>query len=319
MKKALISGIAGQDGSYLAELLLEKGYEVHGIVRHSVNQRRQNIAHLEGKITLHQADLLNQQSLVDALREVRPDEVYNLAAQSFVPESFREPELTAEITGLGVLRMLEAVRQVDLQGIKLYQASSSEMFGNTAETPQKETTPFYPRSPYGAAKAFGHYLVQNYRESYGMFACSGIAFNHESPRRGPEFVTRKITQAVARIKKGRQDKLALGNIVSARDWTFAGDVVRAMWMMLQAPKPKDYVIASGVSKTVISWARACFDLVGLHASDYFYCDRSLQRPAEVNVLCGDAGLIGKDLGWAPLTSFYQLAKMMVDADLAALE
>src|SRR4051812_17437626 len=263
MKRALITGITGQDGSYLAELLLEKGYQVHGIVRRSSTENFDRIAHLHDRVTLHQADLLDQLSLIDVLRSVRPDEVYNLAAMSFVPTSWTQPVLTGEFTAIGVTRVLEAIRLLDPQGIRFYQASSSEMFGKVRETPQRETTPFYPRSPYGVAKVYGHFITVNYRESYGMFCCSGILFNHESPRRGLEFVTRKISYGVALIKTGRSRELRLGNLQAKRDWGFAGDYVRAMWLMLQQPEADDYVVGTGETHTVEEFVRVAFDRVGL--------------------------------------------------------
>src|SRR5437764_2778037 len=263
MKKAIITGITGQDGSYLADWLLEKGYEVHGIVRRSSTENFERIAHLAGRVTLRQADLLDQLSVIDVLSAVRPDEVYNLAAMSFVPTSWKQPVLTGEFTALGVTRVLEAIRLLDRQGIRFYQASSSEMFGKVQETPQRETTPFYPRSPYGVAKVYGHWITVNYRESYGMFCCSGILFNHESPRRGREFVTRKVSDAVARIKLGVQKELPLGNLTAKRDWGYAGDYVQAMWLMLQQETPGDYVVATGKSHSVQDLVEVAFDKVGL--------------------------------------------------------
>src|SRR5262245_7204502 len=263
MKKAIITGITGQDGSYLAEWLLHKGYEVHGIVRRSSTENFERIAHLEGRLTLHQADLLDQLSIIDVLRAVRPDEVYNLAAMSFVPTSWSQPVLTGEFTAIGVTRMLEAIRLIDPKGIRFYQASSSEMFGKVRETPQRETTPFYPRSPYGVAKVYGHFITVNYRESYGMYCCSGLLFNHESPRRGREFVTRKVTDGVARIKLGLANELRLGNLDARRDWGHAKDYVRAMYLMLQQPQPDDYVIATGETHTVEELVRVAFECVGL--------------------------------------------------------
>ncbi|MGC3969551.1 MAG: GDP-mannose 4,6-dehydratase [Pirellulales bacterium] len=312
---AVITGITGQDGAYLSELLLEKGYEVHGVVRRSSTDTFERIAHLRDRIKLHQADLLDQLSLVNILRDVRPREVYNLAAQSFVPTSWGQPLLTGEVTALGVTRVLEAVRVVDPQ-IRFYQASSSEMFGKVVETPQTERTPFWPRSPYGVSKVYGHWITVNYRESYGMFACSGILFNHESPLRGKEFVTRKVTDAVARIKLGVQDTLRLGNLDARRDWGFAGDYVRAMWLMLQQDEPDDYVVAMGEMHTVGDLVNAAFAHVGLDPAKYVVLDPAFLRPAEVNELCGDASKARKKLGWEPTVRFPQLVAMMVDADLA---
>jgi GDPmannose 4,6-dehydratase len=313
-RRALITGITGQDGSYLAPFLLEQGYEVHGMVRRSSTESFERIAALEGRIVLHQADLLDQLSLVNLVREVRPHEVYNLAAQSFVPTSWLQPLLTGEFTALGVTRMLEAVRLVDPE-IRFYQASSSEMFGDVREEPQTELTPFYPRSPYGVSKVYGHWITVNYRESYGLFACSGILFNHESPRRGKEFVTRKVTDAVARIKLGVQPKLKLGNLDAQRDWGFAGDYVRAMWLMLQQEKADDYVVAMGVKHSVRELVNLAFAHVGLDPEKYIEIDPALFRPAEVNRLCGDCTKARTVLGWQPTVSFEQLVAMMVDADL----
>jgi GDPmannose 4,6-dehydratase len=314
-KRALITGITGQDGSYLADLLLEKGYEVHGIVRRSSTENFERIAHLGSRVPLYQADLLDQLSIVDVVRQVRPAEVYNLAAMSFVPTSWKQPVLTGEFTGIGVTRMLEAIRLVDPKGIRFYQASSSEMFGKVQETPQRETTPFYPRSPYGVAKVYGHFITVNYRESYGMFCCSGILFNHESPRRGKEFVTRKVTDAAARIKLGLAKELRLGNLDAKRDWGFAGDYVRAMWLMVQQDKPEDYVIATGQTHTVRDLVEAAFNGVGLDWRKYVVTDPALVRPAEVDLLLGDAGKAKRQLGWVPQVSFAELVKMMVEADL----
>ena len=313
-KTALISGITGQDGSYLAELLLEKGYEVHGMVRRSSTENFERIAHLSGRITLHQADLLDQLSIVTLLRDVRPQEVYNLAAQSFVPTSWLQPLLTGEFTALGVTRMLEAVRLVDRE-LRFYQASSSEMFGQVRQEPQNEQTPFWPRSPYGVAKVYGHWITVNYRESYDIFACSGILFNHESPLRGKEFVTRKITHAVARIKLGLQDKLMLGNLDAMRDWGFAGDYVRMMWMMLQQEEPDDYVVATGKKHAVREFADLAFSHVGLDYQDYVEVDAAFLRPAEVVTLRGDSSKARDTLGWKPEVDFGQLVTMMVDADM----
>jgi len=311
---ALITGITGQDGAYLAELLLEKGYAVHGVVRRSSTDTFERIAHLRPRLNLHQADLIDQLSLVNLLNEIRPAEVYNLAAQSFVPTSWLQPLLTGEVTAMGVTRMLEAVRVVDPK-IRFYQASSSEMFGKVYETPQRETTPFWPRSPYGVSKVYGHWITVNYRESYGIFACSGILFNHESPLRGKEFVTRKVTDAVARIKFGVQEKLKLGNLDARRDWGFAGDYVRAMWMMLQQDKPDDYVVATGEMHTVRQLVEAAFAHVGLDWRQYVETDPAFLRPAEVSELCGDATRARKELGWEPKVRFPELVAMMVDADL----
>jgi GDPmannose 4,6-dehydratase len=313
-RRALITGITGQDGAYLAEFLLGKGYEVHGMVRRASTEGFERMEHLRSRLHLHQADLLDQLSIVTILADVRPHEVYNLAAQSFVPTSFSQPLLTAEFTGLGVTRMLEAIRHVD-PTVRFYQASSSEMFGRVQTEPQNETTPFWPRSPYGAAKAYGHWITVNYRESYQMFACSGILFNHESPLRGKEFVTRKVTDAVARIKLGVQDKLRLGNLDAQRDWGFAGDYVEAMWLMLAQDEPEDYVIATGVKHSVRQLVELAFRHVGLDWQDYVEVDPTLLRPADVNTLCGDASKARARLGWQPKVSFEQLVAMMVEADL----
>ncbi|MBA4019914.1 MAG: GDP-mannose 4,6-dehydratase [Pirellula sp.] len=311
---AVITGITGQDGAYLSELLLEKGYKVHGVVRRSSTDTFERIAHLRDRLELHQADLLDQLSLVNILNEVRPREVYNLAAQSFVPTSWGQPLLTGEVTALGVTRVLEAIRVVD-KSIRFYQASSSEMFGKVSESPQSERTSFWPRSPYGVSKVYGHWITVNYRESYDMFAVSGILFNHESPLRGKEFVTRKVTDAVARIKLGLQHELRLGNLDARRDWGFAGDYVRAMWLMLQQDKPEDYVIAMGVMHTVRDLVNAAFDHVGLDPDKYVVLDPAFLRPAEVNELCGDATKARVELGWEPEVRFPELVAMMVDADL----
>ena len=316
--RALITGITGQDGSYLADLLLEEGYEVFGMIRRSSTEASERILHLEGKVEFLQADLLDQASLQQALREARPREVYNLAAQSFVPTSWSQPVLTTEFTALGVTRMLEAVRAID-PGIRFYQASSSEMFGKVREIPQNETTPFYPRSPYGVAKAYGHFLTVNYRESYGIFAASGILFNHESPRRGREFVTRKITDGVARIKLGLARELRLGNLDSRRDWGYAPDYVRAMWMMLQQDEADDFVIATGKMHTVQDAVEIAFGHVGLDWHDHVVVDPALIRPAEVDQLLGDASKARRVLGWEPRVSFDELIQLMVDADLARLD
>jgi GDPmannose 4,6-dehydratase len=315
--RALITGITGQDGSYLADLLLDKGYEVWGMVRRSSTESYERIEHVRERLRFVQADLLDQPSLVAAVQEAEPDEVYNLAAQSFVPTSWTQPVLTAEFTAVGVTRLLEAIRQVDPR-IRFYQASSSEMFGRVRETPQSERTPFYPRSPYGVAKAYGHYITVNYRESYGLFACSGILFNHESPRRGVEFVTRKVTDGVARIKLGLADQLTLGNLDARRDWGFAGDYVEAMWRMLQQEQPEDYVVATGVTNTVERLVDLAFEHAGLDRDEHVRTDPALIRPAEVDLLVGDASRAREELGWAPHVDFEGLVRMMVDADLARL-
>ncbi len=315
-KSALITGITGQDGSYLAELLLDKGYRVSGLVRRLSTPNFENIKHISDKINLLSGDLLDQGSLADAIYKSEPDEVYNLAAQSFVRASWDQPVLTGEFTALGVTRMLEAIRAVNKK-IKFYQASSSEMFGKVTETPQKETTRFHPRSPYGVAKVYGHYITVNYRESYDMFACSGILFNHESPRRGIEFVTRKITHAVARIKLGKQKKLELGDLTPKRDWGFSGDYVEAMWLMLQKERPDDYVIASGENHSVEDFVRIAFEHIGVsNWKEYVNSNVSEHmRPAEVDYLIGDASKAKNELGWFPKTSFKKLVEMMVDSDL----
>lgn len=317
MKRALITGITGQDGSYLAEFLLQRGYEVYGVVRRTSTLNLERISHIQDQVRLISADLMDQNSLVAALREARPDEVYNLAAQSFVPASWQQPLLTAEVTALGVVRLLEAIRIVNPE-IRFYQASSSEMFGKAREVPQKETTPFYPRSPYGVAKVYGHWATVNYRESYGMFACSGILFNHESPRRGLEFVTRKITHAVAMIKSGLIRELRLGNLEAKRDWGFAGDYVRAMWLMLQQSEPGDYVVATGVTHSVRDFVEKAFGYAGLDWREWVTVDEKLVRPAEVDILQGDATKARRQLGWEPLVSFEELVEMMVDADMKRL-
>jgi len=309
-RSAFITGITGQDGSYLAELLLEKGYEVHGMVRRSSTEKFERIEHLRERITLHQGDLLDQRSLVDALRAARPQEVYNLAAMSFVAVSWIQPTLTAEFTGVGVTRMLEAVREVCPEA-RFYQASSSEMFGKVREVPQNEHTPFYPRSPYGVAKAYGHFITVNYRESYGLHATSGILFNHESPRRTLEFVTRKITWHAAAIKLGLVEKLHLGNLDAERDWGYAKEYVEAMWLMLQR---EDYVIATGTAHSVRECLEIAFDQAGLDVDDRVVLDPSLVRPAEVDHLIGDSTKAREELGWEPRTSFEQLIRLMVDAD-----
>jgi GDPmannose 4,6-dehydratase len=313
--KALITGITGQDGSYLAELLLDKGYAVHGVVRRSSTETFERIGHLRDRITLHQADLNDLASLVEVVQEVRPTEVYNLAAQSFVPTSWKQPLLTTDVTATGVTRMLEAIRLVDPKGVRFYQASSSEMFGKVRETPQTEQTAFYPRSPYGVAKVYGHFITINYRESYGMYCVSGILFNHESPRRGKEFVTRKVTDAAARIKRGLQKELRIGNLDARRDWGFAGDYVRAMWSMLQQPTPDDYVIASGRTHTVRDLVEVAFGHVELDWKKYTVQDPAFVRPAEVDLLLGDPSKAKRVLGWEPEVSFERLVRMMVDADL----
>lgn len=313
--RALITGITGQDGSYLAEFLLTKGYKVFGVVRRSSTENYERIAHIRDRITLLQADVLDQVSLQQALIASEPDEVYNLAAQSFVPTSWSQPVLTAEFTAVGVTRLLEAVRAT-FPKARIYQASSSEMFGKVREIPQTESTPFYPRSPYGVAKAYGHHITVNYRESYGMFAVSGILFNHESPRRGLEFVTRKITDGVARIKLGLSKDLGLGNLEAARDWGFAGDYVKAMWMMLQQPVADDYVIATGVAHTVRQFADIAFKSVGLNYEDHVRIDPAFLRPAEVDQLLGDPAKAKAKLGWQPETTFEQMITDMVRADLA---
>ena len=318
MKTAIITGITGQDGSYLAEWLLEKGYVVHGLVRRASTENFDRIAHLAGRITLHQADLLDQLSIIDVLKGVRPDEVYNLAAMSFVPTSWKQPVLTGEFTAIGVTRVLEAIRLLDPKGIKFYQASSSEMFGKVRETPQTEATPFHPRSPYGVAKVYGHFITMNYRESYGMFACSGILFNHESPRRGREFVTRKVTDGVARIKLGLAKELRLGNLDAKRDWGFAGDYVKAMWKMLQQDRPDDYVIATGETHSVRDLVSTAFACVGLDWRKYVVQDPALMRPAEVDLLVGDRSKAERVLGWRPEVGFAGLVEMMVKADLERL-
>jgi GDPmannose 4,6-dehydratase len=316
-KRALITGITGQDGSYLAELLLDRGYEVFGALRRSSTANLWRIEHLLDRVHLRPADLLDQLSLIRLFADVRPQEVYNLAAMSFVPASWDQPMLTGEFNAQGVTRVLEAIRHVD-PSIRLYQASSSEMYGKVREVPQTEDTPFYPRSPYGVSKVFGHYITVNYRESYGMFACSGILFNHESPRRGLEFVTRKVTDGVARIKLGLMDSLKLGNLDARRDWGFAGDYVRAMWLMLQQDTPGDYVIATGESHSVRELVQAAFGHAGLNWEDHVTIDPTLIRPAEVDLLVGDASRATKALGWSPSVSFPQLVAMMVDADLERL-
>ena len=313
-RRGLITGITGQDGSYLAEFLLDRGYTVFGMVRRASKDNFERLEHIRDRLELRQADLLDQLSLIHLLEESRPHEVYNLAAQSFVPTSWSQPVLTAEFTALGVTRVLDAIRLVD-PSIRFYQASSSEMFGKVRETPQNESTPFHPRSPYGVAKAYGHSITVNYRESYGLFASSGILFNHESPRRGFEFVTRKVTDAAARIKHGLARELRLGNLDARRDWGFAGDYVQAMWLMLQQEHPDDYVVASGESHSVQELVELAFSYAGLDWHEYVVVDPALRRPAEVDLLLGDATKAREQLGWAPKVRFRELVQMMVDADL----
>lgn len=314
MKCALITGITGQDGSHLAEFLLDKGYRVVGMARRASVDQNERIAHLLDRIEVQQGDLLDESSLIRILEDVKPDEVYNLGAMSFVPASWAQPVLTGEFTALGVTRILEAIRAVD-PGIRFYQASSSEMFGKVVESPQTETTPFYPRSPYGVAKVYGHLLTVNYRESYGLHASSGILFNHEGPRRGLEFVTRKISNAVARIKLGLQEELRLGNLDARRDWGYAGDYVKAMWLMLQQDEPGDYVVATGESHSVRDFCEVAFGHVGLDLEQHVVIDPAFLRPAEVDTLLGDATKARTELGWAPEVSFEGLVKLMVDSDL----
>ena len=316
-KRAIITGVTGQDGSYLAELLLEKGYEVIGVTRHLSAPNMQRIEHLRKRIELRSADLLDQTSILRVVDEVRPHEFYNLAAMSFVPASWDQPLLTGEFNAQGVTRILEVIRRVDTS-IRVYQASSSEMFGKVRQTPQTEDTPFYPRSPYGVSKVFAHYITVNYRESYDLFAVSGILFNHESPRRGLEFVTRKVTDGVAKIKLGLADRLSLGNLDACRDWGFAGDYVRAMWAMLQQDTPCDYVVATGVSTSVRELAQMAFSHVGLDWQEYVATDPNLLRPAEVERLIGDASKARTQLGWQPILDFQGLVAMMVDADMERL-
>jgi GDPmannose 4,6-dehydratase len=317
MKRALITGITGQDGSYLADLLLEKDYEVFGMVRRASTENYDRIEHLVGRVNLVQGDLLDPASLLAVLEETQPQEVYNLAAQSFVPTSWNQPVLTAEFTAVGVTRLLEAIRRID-PTIRVYQASSSEMFGKVREVPQNELTPFYPRSPYGVAKAYAHFITVNYRESYNLFAVSGILFNHESPRRGLEFVTRKITDGVARIKLGLTNELRLGDLDPKRDWGFAGDYVRAMWLMLQRDEPSDYVIATGETHAVREFVEHAFAHAGLDPAEYVRIDERFLRPAEVDHLVGDPAKAKAELGWEPEVSFRELVEMMVDADLERL-
>ncbi|MCB0322967.1 MAG: GDP-mannose 4,6-dehydratase [Bdellovibrionales bacterium] len=315
---ALITGVTGQDGSYLAEFLLDRGYRVVGMVRRASSENFERIQHITGDFELRQGDLLDQLSLISLMKEIQPSEVYNLAAQSFVPTSWEQPTLTGEFTALGVTRMLEAIRLVNPK-IRFYQASSSEMYGKVRETPQTELTPFYPRSPYGVAKCYGHYITVNYRESYDLFAVSGILFNHESPRRGLEFVTRKVTDGVARIKLGLASELRMGNLDARRDWGFAGDYVKAMWLMLQQGEPDDYVVATGVSHSVKDLVQVAFDHVGLDWQQYVKLDAQFLRPAEVDLLVGDASKAREKLGWEPEVSFEQMIRMMVDEDIKRLQ
>jgi GDPmannose 4,6-dehydratase len=317
VKRALITGISGQDGSYLADLLLEKGYEVHGMVRRSSTQALGRLAHIRDDIVLHTGDLLDQRSLVDVLGDCKPDEIYNLAATSFVGASWSQPVLTAELSAVGVTRMLEAMREV-MPEARFYQASSSEMFGNAREVPQNERTPFYPRSPYGVAKCYGHFITVNYRETYKLFAASGIAFNHESERRGLEYVTRKVTHGAAAIKLGLEEELALGNIDAKRDWGYAKDYVEAMWLMLQQDRPDDYLIATGEVHSVRELVRVAFEHVGLDPERHIRIDPRFLRPTEVEHLIGDASKAREDLGWRPRTSFDEMIRLMVDADLELL-
>ncbi|HBC46037.1 MAG TPA: GDP-mannose 4,6-dehydratase [candidate division Zixibacteria bacterium] len=316
--RALITGITGQDGSYLADLLLEKGYEVWGMVRRSSTENSERIDHIKDRLELRQADLLDQLSILRLVEEARPDEVYNLAAQSFVPTSWKQPILTGQFDALGVTRTLEAIRQIDTK-IRFYQASSSEMFGKVVEVPQTEKTPFYPRSPYGVAKVYGHFITVNYRESYNIFAVSGILFNHESPRRGLEFVSRKVTDGAARIKLGLLDKLSLGNLDAKRDWGYAGDYVRAMWLMLQQDKPDNFVIASGRHHSVRQLCEAAFGHLDLDYRDYVVTDPKFVRPAEVDLLLGDPSHAKKVMGWEPKVSFEEMIRMMVDYDMERLK
>ncbi|MBI4051670.1 MAG: GDP-mannose 4,6-dehydratase [Elusimicrobia bacterium] len=316
-KIALITGITGQDGSYMTEFLLEKGYRVYGLIRRSSHEPTDRIQHLLSKIEILDGDLTDQSSLGAAVQTVNPDEIYNFAAQSFVPTSWNQPVLTADVTGLGVVRLLEAIHKYKSDA-KLYQASSSEMFGKVKETPQKETTPFYPRSPYGVAKVYAHYITVNYRESYNLFACSGIAFNHESPRRGLEFVSRKVTHTAAKIKLGHTKELPLGNLEAKRDWGFAGDYVEAMWLMLQQDKPEDFIIATGQAHTVKELVQIAFDEVGLPWEKYVRVDKKLFRPAEVDHLIGDAAKAKQNLGWQPKLSFEEMIRLMVHEDIKSL-
>jgi GDPmannose 4,6-dehydratase len=316
-KVALITGITGQDGSYLAEFLLTKGYKVYGMVRRSSSEKFERIEHLAGQVELIQGDLLDPSSLISIVQKCKPQEIYNLAAQSFVPTSWTQPVLTAEFTAIGVTKLLEAIRVVD-PSIRFYQASSSEMYGKVLQTPQTEDTPFYPRSPYGVAKVYGHYITVNYRESYNLFAVSGILFNHESPRRGLEFVTRKVTDGVARIKLGLSSELKLGNLDAKRDWGFAGDYIKAMWLMLQQPTPDDYVIATGETHTVQELVEVAFERAGLDWQKHVKLDPAFIRPAEVDLLIGDPAKAQKQLGWKPEVNFKELVHMMVDADIERL-
>jgi GDPmannose 4,6-dehydratase len=318
MPKALVTGVTGQDGSYLADFLLERGYEVFGMVRRTSTINFDRIRHLQDRVKIVRGDLLDEVSLISILRENDPDEIYNLAAQSFVPTSFEQPVLTGEFTGLGVTRVLDAIRIVN-HSVRFYQASSSEMFGKVRETPQRETTPFYPRSPYGAAKVYAHWMTVNYRESYGLFACSGILFNHESPRRGVEFVTHKITRAAVRIKLGLANELRLGNLDAQRDWGYAPDYVRAMWLMLQQDHPDDYVVATGETHSVREFCQEAFAHLGLDWEKYVVVDPKLYRPAEVDLLVGDYSKAKRVLGWEPSVNFRELVRIMVDADMAALQ
>jgi GDPmannose 4,6-dehydratase len=315
MKKALITGITGQDGSHLADLLLEKDYQVHGIVRRSSTENFERIAHIQNRVQLHQADLLDQLSLIEVIKKVEPAEIYHLAAMSFVPTSWQQPVLTSEFTAIGVTRMLEAIRLLNPKGIRFYQASSSEMFGKVQETPQRETTRFYPRSPYGVAKVYGYWMTVNYRESYGMYCCNGILFNHEGPRRGREFVTRKVTNSAARIKLGMQKDLKVGNLEARRDWGYAVDYVRAMWLMLQQDMPDDYVVATGESHSVRELVETAFAHAGLDWRKYVVQDPALIRPAEVDHLVGDPSKAHRLLGWKPEMTFSDLIRIMVEADL----
>jgi GDPmannose 4,6-dehydratase len=320
MKKALITGINGMAGSHLADFLLYKGYDVYGLERRNSTQNRTNTKHLEGKISFITGDLSDQNSLTRAIKESNPDEVYNLAAQSFVGESWNTPEQTSDITGLGVLRMLEAIRECGQHHIKFYQASSSEMYGKMIENPAKETTPFYPRSPYGVSKLFGHWITKNYRESYGIYACSGILFNHESERRGFDFVTRKITDGVAKIYLGLDDSISLGNLEAKRDWGYAPDYVEAMWLMLQQEIPDDYVIATGITRSIKEFLNEAFKVIGVDDwSKYIKVDSNFFRPAEVDVLCGDASKAINQLDWKPKTSFESMVQKMVDNDIKLLQ
>ena len=318
MKRALVTGITGQDGSYLADFLIDQGYEVSGMVRRASTEKFERIEHLKNKISILQGDLLDQLSLISIIDKVRPHEIYNMAAQSFVPTSWKQPVLTAEFTAIGVTRLLEAIHLID-KNIKFYQASSSEMFGQVREVPQNEKTPFHPRSPYGVAKVYGHWITVNYRESYNLFACSGILFNHESPRRGKEFVTRKITDTAARIKMGLADRLKIGNLDAKRDWGFAGDYVEAMWLMPQQDQPEDYVIATGETHSVREVIEISFSRLGLDWEKYTVVDPEYIRPAEVDLLIGDASKARKKLGWKPRVTFQTLIEMMVDSDRAAYE